>query len=261
MLTRTKIVLVATLFNLSFEFAFRGFKGMLIRPGLILFLFFTYFAYFTIVEHLIRKYKITNKQLLLVAFCYGLLPMTFLTGAIFTPPLILGVNIIVVLGVNIIWWGFIQGLLTFYLTNRLVKRNWNEPLSSPTALRIAALYLILSMAINFYKSTVLPKGTGIGYLTVFVLFFAIYMYLKSKLKQPQQPPYEFQRSRLLDLIAVVSIVVFAYSGLVLAKEVSLQSHAGSVFSTKSASATTLWTQIASVGIIIYYLKNRKQITV
>jgi len=123
-MNRFKIVLLATGFNLLFEYSMRGFGG-LFRRGFFL-LLFLYLSYYSVVEDLIVRYRITNRQLIVVAFCFGVIPEAFLTGVLFAPPLVLGVNIPQFLFINIVWWWCLQGLVTFYFATRIVQRNWNH---------------------------------------------------------------------------------------------------------------------------------------
>ncbi len=261
MSTKFKIVLIATLFNLSFEFAFRGVAGLRVIPHFFWFLFLFYFAYFSIVEDLIRRYHITNKQLLLVAFCFGLLPETFLTGSAFMPPLVAGLNWYVIFFVNIVWWGFIQGLLTFYLANRLVKRSWNEPFMGKLGWILSVLYLGGIIAINFFHSQTLPRGPKGAYIIVLIMFLGLLIYLKSKLTAPQQPVYEFQKSALLDIVSLAAVIGFLYSGAVLARQAIFDSTSNSVISLASKTFLNRFTAIIFVVMLIYYMVKKKPITI
>ncbi len=261
MSTKVKIILIATLFNLSFELALRGIAGIFVRPGFIIGLFLIYFAYYSIVEDLIRRYRITNIQLLLVAFAFGLLPETFLTGTIFIPPLTFGINIVAIIGINIIWWGFTQGLLTMYFANRLVKRDWSESPMSKSGWILSVGFLIAVFMLNFLSSKTITRGPGIGYIIVLVVFFALFFYLKFRLKSPQQNPYEFERSYFLDLLVIGSLVMFLFSGLVLAQNPTFDSGSNSVITKNAVEFVKNITRVTFAGTLIYYIVRRRQITI
>ena len=77
---RWLIILICALFNLSFEYSARGITQFVTRPLFILSLFGIYLTYFAMLEDLIVRHHLTNYQLFLVAFLYGLLPTAFLTA-------------------------------------------------------------------------------------------------------------------------------------------------------------------------------------
>lgn len=259
MSSRIKIILLATLFNLSFEFAFRGAEGILAHRGLLFVLFFIYFAYFSIVEDLIRRYRPTNAQLLVVAFCFGLLPITFLTGVIFQKPLFLGVNVGNMLFVNAVWWWATQTILTFYFATRLVPRNWDEPLMGRLGWILSVGYILAVHLGNFRHSVVLPRGPGIGYLVAIILFFACLGYLRRNLPKSSRSVYPAEKSLFLDILAFGTVLVFLFLGFAVASHPILVK--GSLVSVLSVRLGTGWTIITFVGLVFYYLVARKQVTV
>jgi hypothetical protein len=259
MRSSTKIVLVATFFNLLFEFSFRGIIGFWGIRHIPLFLFLTYFSWFSIIEYLIHRYRITNKQLLIAAFAYGLLPMTFLTGVVVGPGMPFHINWLAVFGVNIVWWGFLQGLLTFYLANRLVKRDWNERPLGSTGLTLAVLYLVFSMLTIFRVSPGIKHGPGIMYLAIIFLFFAIVVYLKRTLKE--RPVYAFERHWFLDLLCAGAIFAFLFSGLVLAARPKYDPVSNSIISHSANMFTQNVTRGIFFAMLGYYLVRRRPITI
>jgi len=255
---KLKIVILAVIFNLLFEYSIRGFKGLFLHQGLILFLFLLYFCYFLIVDSLIRKYRITNIQLLIVAFCFGTLIVTFFTGNIFVKPTLLGVNIPRFFFINIVWWGFIQALLTFYFANRIVKRDWNEKAISKLSWLLCLAYIIgLPLFIFLIKTS--PNGSLTGY--IFSLIFLLFglLYLKKKLKKPQQPAYQFKKILFLDILAFGTVIAFFIIGsFVATTQTNLDDMAINLLALRLSKA---WTILVFVGMIIYYLKGKKPITI
>lgn len=259
MSNRIKIITLATIFNLCFEFAFRGAQGIFLHKGLIVVLFFIYFAYFSIVEDLIRRFRPTNQQLLLVAFCFGLLPITFLTGVVFQRPLFFGLNVGNLFFINIVWWWALQTILTFYFATRLVPRDWDGPPMGRLSWFLSIGYILAVHLGNFRNSAILPRGPGIGYLIVIILFFACLFYLRRYLPRSSRPVYVPEKSGLLDILAFGTVVVFLFLGLFVANHPVLVN--GSLVSMTAVRLGTGWTIIVFVGLMIYYLFRRRQITV
>jgi hypothetical protein len=253
-------VLLATLFNLGFELAFRGAAGMVATPGLPIGLAVIYIAYFTIVEHLIRRYDVGNLDLLLIAFAFGLLPMTFLTGLVFAPPLALGVNWRVLLGVNVVWWGFTQGLLTLYFARRVSGRDWNEPSFASGTLAAAVVFLVLVHAARFAGAENLPRGAAIGYVVIVVLFGIAVAALGARLR-PRTGGDPFVRSRVLDVLAAASLAVFLGVGLFVAREAAFDPATASVVDARGASVARGWTQFVFFAMLAYYARYRERISI
>ena len=186
---KIKIVILTVIFNLLFEYSIRGFYGLFLHKGLIILLITLYFSYFMIVDSLIRKFRINNLQILIVSFCFGTLIVTFFAGNIFINPTYVGVNIPKFFFVNIVWWGFLQALLTFYLATRIVQRDWNEKPMGRLGFFIYSGYIIVFLIFTFiFVET--PKGTLLGYIFSLTFFISGLLYLKIKLKKPQKlTPY------------------------------------------------------------------------
>lgn len=255
-----KIVFLATVFNLLFEFAFRGVAGLFSYKELFIpLLFLLYFSYFWIVEELILKYRITNKQLLVVAFTFGVLPMAFLTGALFAPPLVMGVNFVRLIFINIVWWGTMQGLITFYFANRIVKRDWGRPRMGKLGWWMSIGFIVAVHLLSFLRSPILPRGPLIGYLVVLIIVLLGVGYLKKHLTKSQQNVYQFEKSPILDFLSFGSVFVFLCLGIFVATRPILVE--GTFISPLATRLATIWSYIVFLGVIIYYLKNKKQITI
>ncbi|KYK36209.1 MAG: hypothetical protein HXS46_06185 [Theionarchaea archaeon] len=257
MANRYKIVLLAAAFSLLFEYSMRGIGG-LFRSGFFL-LFFLYCSYYSLVEDLIVRYRITNKQLLVVAFCFGVVPEAFLTGAIFAPPLNLGVNIARFFFINIVWWGCLQGLVTFYFATRIVQRDWNHRTLGYFGWGIRLAYIAGVSVLTFFRSPVLPRGPLTGYIIVFFTIALGVVYLKHTLKSPQQDVYAFRKSALLDFLSFGSVFVFLGLGTFVATTQTLVE--GSLLNLLASQVSTVWTVIVFCGVVIYYVHRRKQITI
>lgn len=257
MLNRFKIVLIATGFNLFFEYSMRG-SGGLFQKGFFL-LFFFYMSYYSLCEDLIVKYRITNKQLIVIAFCFGVVPEAFLTGALFAPPLLFGVNVVRFLFINMVRWSCLQGLVTFYFATRIVQRDWNHKRLSHLGWGIRLAYIGGVSLLMFVSSPVLPKGSATGYFVVFATIIGGAAYVKNQLKKPQQPVYTFQKSVILDFVSFGSVLVFFILGTFVATTQTLVE--GSLLNPLAASVSTAWTVVVFIGVIIYYIVHRKQVTI
>jgi hypothetical protein len=258
--TRWRIVLLATLFNLAFELAFRGAAGMVATPGLPIGLALIYISYFTIVEHLIRRYDVANLDLLLIAFAFGLLPIAFLTGIVFAPPLAAGVNWRVLLGVNVVWWGFTQGLLTLYFARRVSGRDWKEPSFARGTLAAAVVFLVLAHAGRFASAENLPRGAASGYLVIFVLFGIAVAALRARLRLRTSGD-SFVRSRFLDVLAGATLAVFVGVGLFVAREAAFDPATASVLDARAVSVARGWTQFVFFAMLAYYARYRQRISI
>ncbi len=254
-----KIIFAAVIFNLLFEYSIRGILGFLANPILPLILFFLYFSYFSIVEDLIRRFRIKNLQLMIVAFCFGLLPMAFLTGVIFQPPLFLGINIGRMFYINIVWWGVLQGLITFYFANRLVQRDWKEKPMTRMGWILSAGYIVALCIISILINGNLIRGPPIGYLMVLMIFFVLLIYIIKFIAKVQQNPYPFEKSLLLDLLVFGTVIVFLFIGTFVATEQAVGE--GSLLSQKALQFVIAWTNLVFLGTILYYIIERKPITI
>lgn len=256
-MNRFKIVLLATTFSMLFEYSMRGIGG-LFHEGFFL-LFFLYTSYYSLVEDLILKYRITNTQMIIIACCFGLVPEAFLTGAIFAPPLFLGINIFRFLFISIVWWGCLQGIVTFYFATRIVKRDWNHRKLGSFGWGIRLTYIAGISLLNFVRSPLLPKGSITGYGVVLTIIVLGCVYLKKQLREPQKDPYTCQKSPILDFVSFGSVCVFVILGTFVATTYTLVE--GSVLHVKAAQLSSTWTVIVFIGVIMYYLLHRRQITI
>jgi len=254
----TKIIFLATLFNLSFEYSMRGIQGILDR-GLIFFLFLLYFAYYAIVEDLILRYRISNVQMLIVGFTFGIIPQTFITGVIFEGPLILGVNLGRLLFIGIVWWGILQGLLTFYFATSLVPRDWKRPPMGKLGWTLAVSYILLFSLLVFRNSPELIRGPGVGYLVSILFFFTGLLYLFRTLGESQQSPYRAESFMFLKCAAYGTVVVFILLGTLVATAQGLSQ--GSNLNLTAMRLSVGWTIVVFLLVLGHYWRNRCQVPV
>ncbi|MBI4846526.1 MAG: hypothetical protein HY810_08705 [Candidatus Omnitrophica bacterium] len=218
----------------------RGLKGMTLHGIFFFFNFFLYFFYCSIVEDLIRRFKITNLQLILVAFCFG-------------------INIGSMLFINVVWWGSLQSVLTFYFANRFCKRDWSEKPMGPLGWILSVGYIVWLAVFMLFKSKIPLKGTAHGYFMSVIIFLVALIYLIYSINKNKREPWDFKQSFLLDCLSFFSVCVFMFLGTFVAvRQVLVSGSLGSPLAIKLSAA---WTLVVFMGMLLYYLKNKKQISI
>jgi hypothetical protein len=208
---------VATAFNLLFEYSLRGLPDLVAHPFLPLFLLPIYLIYFAMVEDLIVRYRLRDVHLMLIAFFFGVIGLLLISGGAFVNPTFLGINWPTLIFVNIVWWGALQTVLTFYLANRVAPRNWNHPRLSRKvwALLLAGFALIV---VAFQSSGQIPRGSATAVTVLLGLLILTAWLLKRSLPRPEErsgPPPAFRRDAVLDILSVLTILLFAFSAIFL----------------------------------------------
>ncbi|MBC7249286.1 MAG: hypothetical protein H5T62_03300 [Anaerolineae bacterium] len=213
---RFRFILCCALFNLLFEYSARGIKEFTQRPLFVLALFGIYFTYFAMLEDLIVRFRLKNNELVLAAFLYGLFPIAFLTRNLFNPGIyggvmLAGVNLGTLFIVGILAWGVVQGIVTLYLANRVSPRDWDHPRMGKVGWGLAVLYQ-LGVMVKAHFNPNAPRGTGMGYL-VFGLLVAVSTALLVRSLRTTRPPIRpFQPSRVMDMLAFGSVLLFLILG-------------------------------------------------
>lgn len=213
---RFSLIFYCALFNLLFEYSARGLGEFANRPLFVLILFGIYFTYFAMLEDLIVRFKLTNCQIFIIAFLYGLFPTAFLTGNLFNQNIywgvvVGGINLGTLLIIGILAWGVMQGMITLYFANRLVKRDWNHPRMGKVGWSAVILYQIIVMLLAL-RNPVTPRGTVLGY-SVFALITIVgaILFIMS-LKSTRGQIRSFQSSKVMDFLAFGSVILFLILG-------------------------------------------------
>lgn len=259
-----KIIFVAAIFNLSFEYAFRGYSEFLARPLQTIFLFGTYFALYTILEDVIVRFKLSNYQLVLAIWPLGLIPMALGTGVLFYQPQLLGINWINFFFITFLWWGILQAIFTFYFANRIAPRNWDHPRLGRIGWTLALGFLIGGFVlIKIMKPPVSP-GTPIGYLIWLILSIIpiVYLYYDiHKRKQQQKKPWTFTPSRVLDFLSFGSLALFLFLGTYLGDHQTLDQASSSFINPTALLIINRWTFIYSVVFLLNQWLKKKDVTI
>ncbi|MHA1299422.1 MAG: hypothetical protein ACTSO9_08320 [Candidatus Helarchaeota archaeon] len=256
---RWKLILYCTLFNLLFEYSMRGINDFGRHPLLIIVLFFTYFSLFTILEDLILRYKLRDYHIVLLAFFYGTIYLAFASGFLFAPPLLFGINYFAWFFVNFVWWGIIQGVLTFYIANRITARDWNHP-------TLGKLGWILTLIINgltlfiFQLNPLSFEKTleGIISMCILLCIFGILSYVIIN-KSENEYETQFEPSKIIDILLIATTVFFAFCSIFLIYDPQVS---GGSYSNKLATLLVIcWTSILGIILIIHRIVLKKPIPI
>lgn len=263
LLNHWKIVFVAVGFNLLFEYSMRGINNLLVRPMLLLFLFLVYFPYFALVEDLITKYRLRDYHLLLVGFFFGTAFTLFVPATQFVEPQVFGINWFALFFVNFVWWSVVQGVLTFYLANRLCPRHWNHRVLSKVQ-QTAFLVILIIVGLTFRISIQLnipeaPQISPSAYIIIaFLLIVTALVFRKVLQRSVSEIPVD-RKERFLDVLAATTIGVFAFCALFLTYDPTYINVHG--VNQTALRVVIFWTVIVALLMFVYRLYVRRSIPV
>ena len=260
---RFRLVFYCTLFNVLFEYSARGIREFTNRPLLVLALFGIYFTYFAALEDLIVRLKLTNYQIFLAAFLYGLFPTAFLTGNLFNRDIygsivVAGVNIGTVVVIGILAWGVVQGMITLYLANRLSPRDWDHSKMGRAGWASIVVYQLAVMVIA-HSNPRRPQGTPSGYLLcgMLVVVAATLLFKSVRSSRPQVRP--FRPSRVMDFLAFGSVIVFLILGTFYAfGPTVVTSQPLNLF---AVTLENIWVFFCGIVFFVYWFWKRSDVTV
>jgi len=211
-------------------------------------------------EDLIRRYRITNLQIFVAAWVFGILPELYLSGSVLTEPRLFGINWLSFLTINIVWWGMLQSIVALYFANRLVPRRWEESGHMGwLGWGLCIGYMAVICVGSLVNSPTLQRGPLEGYLIATFIQLAGLGYLVYSIRGPQQPVYAFQPDLILDIMAFGTVVVFLLIGTVVAGTGGAQQEAG-VLESRAVLFAAIWCDVVFVGAMLYYLVRRRPIT-
>ncbi len=257
---RWAIVLIAVGFNLLFEYALRGINNLRVQPGLPLILFIAYFTYFTMLEDLIVRHRLLDYQLMIASFFFGTVYVCLVAGIAFDKPQAFGLNWSGLLFVNLIWWGPLQAVLTFYLANRLAPRDWNH-------LRLGGLGWGVMLLLNglivviFQRSGVIPKGTPVGLGTMIVILIVVAVLFRWTLPgaSARAVSSAFQKGGVMDLLSALTVFIFLVCAVLLTSD-PVRSGASNV-NNVSLRIVSGWTVLLALVMLGYRLISKRPIPV
>lgn len=251
-LRNLSIPLLATLFNLFFEYSLRGVNGFLANPLLIVFLSLPYFLWFVLVEDVIRRRRPSDwKTMLLPYIGIGSVYSVFFIPikAYFTPPFFLGINIGLYVWCTLFWWTLLQTTMALYFANRLAPRKDMAPILSKKAW-VVIMGLWLLVGVLFRSKIEYPYIAPITYVTVLcIALIAGYIFIKAKPSETVATP-----SRFMDLLTGGTVVFFILCSLVFAGAGKYDYHPINV---NALGVVIAWTTISGVIMLIYRLISKK----
>jgi len=156
-----------------------------------------------------------------------------------------------------VWWGALQAVLTFYIANRVAQRDWNHPRFSKKGW---ALTLLLNGAVVvlFQLSGYVPKGTVAGMVSMVIVLIATLIIFWRILPKDERVYVEFERSRLMDYLSVITVAVFVVSMFLVFDPTRL---VASNVNLTAVRIVTVWTAILAVIMLAYRLYSKKEIPV
>lgn len=240
------IAIVATAFNLLFEYSMRGVNHLVERPTFVLVLVAAYFTIFTMEEDLIRRFRLRDYHLVVLAFTYGMVYQCLVSGTAFQRPELLGIRWSHSLFVLLVWWGGIQSVLTFYLATRVCPRNWEQPPLSRRGWMIAAGVNLVVIGL-FQMSGQIPRGTPAGYATMVAVVSAAGVLFWRLASRGARAPRAARPVLALDVLAVATVLAFAVCAIFLTSDPTKLGT--SLVNETAVRAVVRWTFVAEAVLI------------
>ena len=259
---RFKIILLATVFNLSFEYSMRGIGGFFHQVFYPLMLFGFYFTLYLMLEDLIVRFKLKNYQLVLTAFLYGIFPMAFATGALFNKPQFLGISWGALFYIGFFWWGVIQAIFTFYFANRIAPRDWNHARMGKIGWTLAIGYNTVVFTLLKLLNRNLAPVQPVAYLVFVLIALFTFVFLWRDIKKNEnRRSWQFEPSKVMDFLGFGSFILFLFLGTYFAGGQVLDPLSTSHINLTSVKIVHVW-PVFSVGIfLIFRWRRGKEITV
>jgi hypothetical protein len=254
------LILAATVFNLLFEYSGRGIGSIIQAPIILPALFFLYFTLFTILEDLIVEFRLRDYHFVLAAFFYGTIYQFLAGGALFYQPGFLEINWLTFFFVNLVMWASLQGIFTFYLANRVAPRAPRPRLLSNKGWAMALLLNFISLLLIRYQDN-LPAPSRVQWIVLVIILVVSALLLNKAIgKREWRAAFNpFHKSTILDLIGIITIVIFAFNALYLA-------HGPLKTYMAFANATTwnidiVWATAVAIILLVYRLLKGESIPV
>jgi hypothetical protein len=254
------LILAATGFNLLFECSWRGVDSVSQTPLLFVALFLLYVTLFTILEDLVVEFRLRDYHLIIAAFFYGTIYEFFGSGALFYQPGFLGINWMTLFFANLVLWGSLQGIFTFYLANRVAPR---APRARLLTNRRWALALLLNFIALWWIRTdakIPAPGTVQWIVLVAILVLAAYLLNTVIQKREWRTAYiPFKKSMILDLVGIITVVIFVISALFLTDHQVLPYIA--IYDTAAWRVDLVWVSAVAIILLVYRVLKGEAIPV
>ncbi|MBS7608831.1 hypothetical protein KEJ52_06560 [Candidatus Bathyarchaeota archaeon] len=262
-MSRWKTVLAAVGFNLLFEYSMRGINNLAVRPLLPFFLFLVYFPYFALLEDLIARHRLKDYNVAIAGFFFGTAFTLFVPATQFVEPQLFGVNWTALLFVNIFWWAILQGVLTFYIATRLFPRDWNhKPFSKGQKTTLVLMLIFVGLLCRISIQSNVPAVLQIrpeAYVTITVLLIVTAFIFKKTVPKQETPISIRTREKVIDLVAVATMVVFAFCAVFLTRDpIHINVHE---VNATAVRVVTAWTILADLIVLGHRIYTRRPIPV
>ena len=254
---RLKIILIATIFNLLFEYSLRGINNLMVQPVLPFILFSIYFTLFSMVEDLIVRFKLKDYHLMVLAFFYGTLYGALTSGIVFIRPSWFGVAWMPMILVNIAWWGALQGVVTFYLANLISPRDWDHSRLSHKGW-VICLTINVAAVLLFQTTGLIPTGTPLGRWSIFITaLVSLLLFIFLLRRKSDHKPYK--KNVFLTTMSFMTLFLLLFSAIFLIGD-PIRSNTSNInaLSLKLVSWYTLGLSLVLLG---YRLITKKEISV
>jgi hypothetical protein len=254
------LILAATGFNLLFEYSWRGADSILQEPLLLLALFILYATLFTILEDLVVEFRLRDYHIVIAAFFYGTIYEFFGSGALFYQPGFLDINWMTLFFANLVLWGSLQGVFTFYLANRVAPR-------APRSRLIAGREWSLLIFLNFVALWGVRSGGNlpapdtyqwIALLAILVIS-AFILYRTIRKKEWRAAYIPFRKSMILDLVGIITVIIFVISALFLTNSQFLPYTA--IYDITAWRIDFVWVLTVAVILLVYRVLKGESIPV
>lgn len=255
------IISIAVLFNLFFEYSMRGVTGFFQHHGIFLILIPLYIAYFTLWDGVIRRYRVGMKHLLLGAFLFGCIVLTYFSGLAFKPPTVIGVNWPVLFFIVVVWWGMLQTVLGLYVAWRVVGFDADEKPVSDFWMFASAVFIVLFHIFTFIAVRTVPKGSLFGHIVMAAVIIGGLLWLRHMLRSGTPPKRDvtdlFTPHWSLDLLGILAPAAFLFSGTFVAQ--SQVTMPGGFVDPAAVRFVTLWTILLVIAMTLYFVLTRKRV--
>lgn len=255
-----RTILIATWFNLLFEYSMRGINNLLVQPLLPIVLVTVYFTLFTMLEDLIVRFRLRDYHLMVAALFFGTAYQFLVSGTAILPPMMLGVNWGHLLFVVVIWWGILQSIMTFYIANRLAPRDWNHRKLSKVGWATALFFNGL-MVLLFQLSRAIPRATISQIIIMGIIMTSSALVFRRTLPSENEhaSPISFNQSVLLDILSALTMVIFFICAVFLTFD-PIKAYTSNVNATSTAIVVR-WTTILALIVLVYRFYSKRPISV
>ena len=253
-----KVVLIATAYNLLFEYSVRSIYDLIARPFLPLILFLTYFSFFIIIYNFKERFRPADYQLCMFVMALSILySVFFLPGTyFFIEPKIFGVNWLLFIWIHLFWWSIFQTIMPFYIARRLGFEGVSGHPTSKLWL-LLALVIYISTGLFFkakvYYPPVEARGAGLALIIAFSLLFMLW---KDKNRRNH---IESGYSKLIDLLALLTIIVMIVCVFFVPYTPSkILYHS---INKTGENIMAVWSTFTTILLIFYRIATRKPIPI